>query len=746
LSPDIISFSIGTNSSCDGFCDSNLVANLCDDAFIDDIFVLAAAGNDDSIGLVSPACGSNVFSVGSTTDNDEISNFSNIYPTLDMFAPGENITTAAGSGSGTSYSTPHVAGAAALVLENEKLSPIELKNRFRTTGKSIFYSYNNTLNINISRLDLYNAIIDNKTMQPYNYSNWWQDEIDEKIYGTKDGTYGNTGVESKDLPIGSYKSRTQYEYQSALRFTCTEDCTVTNIIAYVENTHARSTLDTKCAIYTADGAARRGELILVTNGETGEVSIPASSSYSWRTYTFSTNPELETDKVYYLCIYGEAPPAELVEGTTNIASDDDGASTTLGELCNAYPTFEEPWVGYTTDTSSELSIYCSYVSDASNTAPNITGHAPTNGSNYIDPFTSVGVSVGDDDGDQCTVKWYWGYDDSCPYYFGETIDVLNESVSKSNINFSEYDQLYYWNVTVDDGNDTTNSSIYHFRTRPLELNETVTNSSSYNPGNTVKFTGKVAAGLGDTVALIIASNISNLNKCTYHNRSSSIASSDNRTINVEDELKIDIDGWIQISATMAAVSSTTWYAKLCNITGESVFLLDNITAWNKTYASTDQNDIPYSATTDSDDNVYIAGLGDELNGSTNNDFWIMKFDKEGNRLWNETYNGGIGSGSGSNEFLYEVTTDLEDNVYIAGAGVSLNGSGITGSYDWWIMKFDIDGNRLWNKTYADGSTSSNMANSVATDSNNNAYIVGYGTNLNGTTKHTTLQQHQTAQQ
>ncbi|MEV5767117.1 S8 family serine peptidase [Micromonospora sp. NPDC052213] len=65
--------------------------------------------------------------VGSTTDTDARSGFSNIGKCLDIFAPGSNITsagigsdTATSVKSGTSMASPHVAGAAALV---KALSP-----------------------------------------------------------------------------------------------------------------------------------------------------------------------------------------------------------------------------------------------------------------------------------------------------------------------------------------------------------------------------------------------------------------------------------------------------------------------------------------------------------------------------------------------------------------------------------------------------------------------------------------------
>ena len=172
--PDVISFSIGSIATCDGFCDTDFVANMSNDAVDSGIFVVAAAGNDGSSSLKSPACGSKVFSVGATDDNDNIASFSNVNPTLDMFAPGVDIETNVGSGSGTSFSAPFVAGAALLVLEHEVLNPMELNYRLRSTAKPINYTYDSSLSLDIPRLDIYNTLANNKTMEPYDYSWWWQ--------------------------------------------------------------------------------------------------------------------------------------------------------------------------------------------------------------------------------------------------------------------------------------------------------------------------------------------------------------------------------------------------------------------------------------------------------------------------------------------------------------------------------------------------------------------------------------------
>ena len=86
-----------------------------------------AAGNSNANACnSSPARVSQALTVGSSTNTDARSSFSNFGTCVDLFAPGSNITsawltsdTATNTISGTSMASPHVAGAAALYLATE---------------------------------------------------------------------------------------------------------------------------------------------------------------------------------------------------------------------------------------------------------------------------------------------------------------------------------------------------------------------------------------------------------------------------------------------------------------------------------------------------------------------------------------------------------------------------------------------------------------------------------------------------
>lgn len=91
----------------------------------DGVTYAIAAGNSNANACnSSPARVASAITVGSTTNTDARSSFSNFGTCVDIFAPGSNITsswntsnTATNTISGTSMATPHVAGVAALFLE-----------------------------------------------------------------------------------------------------------------------------------------------------------------------------------------------------------------------------------------------------------------------------------------------------------------------------------------------------------------------------------------------------------------------------------------------------------------------------------------------------------------------------------------------------------------------------------------------------------------------------------------------------
>ncbi|MGX0886822.1 subtilisin family serine protease [Kocuria rhizophila] len=104
---------------------------------------LVAAGNDyENACNFSPARASAGITVGSTDRRDQLSEFSNWGSCVDILAPGTDITSAwpsSDSGtntiSGTSMATPHVAGAAALYLQQHPTASVaEVERALKSTA------------------------------------------------------------------------------------------------------------------------------------------------------------------------------------------------------------------------------------------------------------------------------------------------------------------------------------------------------------------------------------------------------------------------------------------------------------------------------------------------------------------------------------------------------------------------------------------------------------------------------------
>jgi subtilisin family serine protease len=105
------------------------------------MFVSVAAGNSDADACsFSPAGAPAVFTVGGSTITDNRQQWSNWGSCVDVFAPGQSISSilpgpSSGAMSGTSQASPHVAGAAALYLaEHPTASPAQVTDAIRAAA------------------------------------------------------------------------------------------------------------------------------------------------------------------------------------------------------------------------------------------------------------------------------------------------------------------------------------------------------------------------------------------------------------------------------------------------------------------------------------------------------------------------------------------------------------------------------------------------------------------------------------
>lgn len=94
------------------------------------------------------------------------------------------------------------------------------------------------------------------------------------------------------------------------------------------------------------------------------------------------------------------------------------------------------------------------------------------------------------------------------------------------------------------------------------------------------------------------------------------------------------------------------------------------------------------------------------------DYWIVKVDVNGNKQWDITL------GNGGNDYLQSVVKATDGGYLLAGYSSSQGTAGNKtaagkGGYDYWVVKIDANGNRQWEKTFG-GTQDDKLAKAAAT--------------------------------
>ena len=132
--------------------------------------------------------------------------------------------------------------------------------------------------------------------------------------------------------------------------------------------------------------------------------------------------------------------------------------------------------------------------------------------------------------------------------------------------------------------------------------------------------------------------------------------------------------------------------------------------WSSTYGGTGY-EYAYSVIQTGDGGYAIAGLTYSY-GAGSADSWLVKTDLDGDVQWSRTYGGGY------YDEAYSVIQTSDDGYAIAGSTMSFG----AGSYDFWLVKTDTNGNHLWNKTY--GGTTIDRAYALVETSDGGYVIAG----------------------
>ena len=151
-----------------GFPYNEGVACAINAAYNQGTTIICATGNSNSSSIDFPASHHYTIAVGATNQSNLKADFSNYGNGIDLVAPGVDIISTSlnnsyATASGTSFSTPQVAGAAALMISvNPDLTPYQIRTILRNTCTKISgYSYNNGWNnkVGYGLLNVFAAVV-----------------------------------------------------------------------------------------------------------------------------------------------------------------------------------------------------------------------------------------------------------------------------------------------------------------------------------------------------------------------------------------------------------------------------------------------------------------------------------------------------------------------------------------------------------------------------------------------------------
>jgi parallel beta-helix repeat protein len=239
---DVISMSLGGWGDPD-----DPTAQAVDTATDAGIIVVVAAGNSGPYKetIDSPGCARKAITVGASDKSDVIAGFSSRGPVIwndevlikpDVLAPGVSIYSTYLSGgyasfSGTSMATPHVAGAAALLLQGHPdWSPEEVKSALSSTAIDLNYS---VYDQGSGRIDVLDAYLTNITT--VNSSICFgriMDDTSELLYVKNVGNSSITVDITAHTVLGAYPNLTDYQNPQEFDYVETN---VSNIVLSPNN-------------------------------------------------------------------------------------------------------------------------------------------------------------------------------------------------------------------------------------------------------------------------------------------------------------------------------------------------------------------------------------------------------------------------------------------------------------------------------------------------------------------------------
>src|SRR5436190_14043222 len=120
-------------------------------------------------------------------------------------------------------------------------------------------------------------------------------------------------------------------------------------------------------------------------------------------------------------------------------------------------------------------------------------------------------------------------------------------------------------------------------------------------------------------------------------------------------------------------------------------------------------------------NSGISGNKTNANFSSLNDYWLVKVDASGNKLWERNF-GGL-----SSDLLYTMAPSGDGGFLLGGLALSgrcgHKASSAFGGGDYWLVKVDASGNKLWDRAY--GGTGADTLLSIVPTGDGGFLLGGY---------------------
>ncbi|MDB9315366.1 S8 family serine peptidase [Spirulina sp. CS-785/01] len=158
--------------------------------------------------------------------------------------------------------------------------------------------------------------------------------------------------------------------------------------------------------------------------------------------------------------------------------------------------------------------------------------------------------------------------------------------------------------------------------------------------------------------------------------------------------------------TNAGLSSDPFMTKYNNL-GQKV--------WTKQLGTTGY-DYYTEIAVDENGNIFALGYGDGVGTQGGGDHKLVKWDSEGNLLWDKYV------GTSDKEFSSGLKIDPDGNVILSGWTEGNFGATNQGNADAFVAKYDTEGNEVW--IQQQGTTVNDRGRNIAVDQNGNIYLVG----------------------